>query len=441
MTSKSNYLGLIALVATVSLNSLFATHALAREKAAEQEALPLEQLRNFSDIFARIKSDYVEPQDDKTLLENAIRGMLSGLDPHSSYLDPEEYKELKIGTSGQFGGLGIQVGMEDGFIKVISPIDDTPAHRAGIKAGDLIIRLDERPVKGLSLNEAVNIMRGKPGTSINLTVVREGDNNPLSFTIKRDIIKVKSVKSRMLEHNYGYVRIATFQSQTARHLKDALQQLQKENKQPLQGLVLDLRNNPGGVLNAAAEVSDLFLEDGLIVYTKGRVKDAYFEFKAKPGDMLDQAPIVVLINAGSASASEIVAGALQDHRRAVVMGNKSFGKGSVQTIQELRNGGAVKFTTARYFTPSGRSIQAEGIAPDIELQNVKLTAVKDNGIKSIKEADLSGHLVNPVNGDADPSESDDTNGEQSALVPTDYQVNEALNLLKGLNIFRDINKS
>ena len=439
MTAQNNIFGLIVVLILVTLGGLYSNDIQALENAEETQSLPLDQLRNFSDIFARIKSDYVEPQDDKVLLENAIRGMLSGLDPHSSYLDPDEYKELKIGTSGQFGGLGIQVGMEDGFVKVISPIDDTPAAKAGIKAGDLIIRLDDRPVKGLSLNEAVNIMRGKPGTSINLTIVREGDNNPLTFTIKRDIIKVKSVRSRMLEENYGYVRIATFQSQTARHLRDALTQLQKENKQPLRGLVLDLRNNPGGVLNAAAEVSDLFLSEGLIVYTKGRVKDAYFEFKAKPGDILEDAPIVVLINAGSASASEIVAGALQDHQRAVLMGKKSFGKGSVQTIQELRNGGAVKFTTARYFTPSGRSIQAEGIKPDIELQNVKLTAVKDNGIKSIKEADLSGHLINPVNGDepADDESADDGKPRE----PGDYQINEALNLLKGLNIFRKTHKS
>ncbi|MDH5472113.1 MAG: S41 family peptidase [Gammaproteobacteria bacterium] len=410
--------------------------AYAEQTKSKSEGIPLEHLRNFSDIFARIKSDYVEEADDKTLLENAIRGMLSGLDPHSTYLDPEEYKELKIGTTGQFGGLGIQVGMEDGFVKVISPIDDTPAFRAGIKAGDLIIRLDEKPVKGMTLNDAVNLMRGKPGSEITLTIIRGDSNNPLTFKIKRDIIKVKSVKSRMLEKDYGYVRISTFQSRTASHLKEAIESLSKENKNSLKGLILDLRNNPGGVLNAAADVSDLFLNDGLIVYTKGRVQNSYFEFKAKSGDLLKDAPLVVLINGGSASASEIVAGALQDQKRAVIMGSKSFGKGSVQTIQELRNGGAVKFTTARYFTPSGRSIQADGIEPDISLDHYKLSASEDNNLNRIKEADLAGHLTNP-NGKEENQEivTDKANNQSSP--PEDYQINEALNLLKGLSIFRD----
>lgn len=407
--------------------------------APQQEGLPLEHLRNFSDIFARIKSDYVEQVDDKLLLESAIRGMLSGLDPHSTYLDPNEYKELKIGTSGQFGGLGIQVGMEDGFVKVISPIDDTPAFKAGIKAGDLIIRLDDKPVKGMSLNDAVNLMRGKAGTSIVLTIVREGETNPLTFTIVRDIINVKSVKSRLLDKNYGYVRISTFQNRTAHHLEEAIKKLKDENKAPLKGLIVDLRNNPGGVLNAAADVSDAFLNDGLIVYTKGRIENSYFEFKAKQGDVLDGASIVVLINAGSASASEIVAGALQDHKRAIIMGSKSFGKGSVQTIQELRNGGAVKFTTAHYFTPSGRSIQAEGIEPDITLQNLRLTAVEDNGVKSIKEADLTGHLQNPALQKPELHDEIIDNGSENIsddITRKDYQINEALNLLKGLNILQ-----
>lgn len=414
----------------------FTNNVYAEEKTQKEEGLPLEQLRNFSDIFARIKSDYVESVDDKELLENAIRGMLSGLDPHSTYLDPEEYKELKIGTTGQFGGLGIQVGVEDGFIKVISPIDDTPAYHAGIKAGDLIVRLNDKPVKGMSLNEAVNIMRGKPGTEITLTIARDTEKDPIIITLERAIIKVKSVKSRLLESNYGYVRISTFQSRTAHHLIDAIDKLKKENKKPLKGLVLDLRNNPGGVLNAAADVSDLFLNDGIIVYTKGRVKNSYFEFNAKSGDTLENAPIVVLINAGSASASEIVAGALQDHKRAVIMGSKSFGKGSVQTIQELRNGGAVKFTTARYFTPSGRSIQAEGIEPDIILENLKLTSVKDNGLKNISEADLSGHISNPNNNDENTSKSKSEKSDNKKEVKNDYQIIEALNLLKGLNIYR-----
>ncbi|MCW8855567.1 MAG: S41 family peptidase [Gammaproteobacteria bacterium] len=412
----------------------------AETSSTKNNNLPLEQLRNFSDIFARIKSDYVEEVDDKTLLENAIRGMLSGLDPHSTYLNPEEYKELKIGTTGQFGGLGIQVGMEDGFVKVISPIDDTPAFRAGIKAGDLIIRLNEKPVKGMTLNDAVNIMRGKPGTEITLIIIRGDNSNPLTFTIKRDIIKVKSVKSRLLEKDFGYVRVSTFQSRTATHLKEAIDSLNKKNESSLKGLVLDLRNNPGGVLNAAADVSDLFLSDGLIVYTKGRVQNSYFEFKAKSNDILNKAPIVVLINGGSASASEIVAGALQDQKRAVIMGSKSFGKGSVQTIQELRNGGAVKFTTARYFTPSGRSIQADGIEPDISLDHYKLSASEDNGLKRIKEADLTGHISNPDE-KTDPPLTDkaDESKQSNDSMPTDYQINEALNLLKGLSIYSQNN--
>jgi len=402
-----------------------------------KDELPLEQLRNFSDIFARIKSNYVEEVDDTQLIENAIRGMLTGLDPHSTYLDPDEYKELQIGTSGEFGGLGIQVGLEDGYIKVISPIDDTPAFRAGIKAGDLIIRLNGKPVKGMTLNEAVKNMRGKPGSSITLSVIREKTPDPLKFTLKRAIIKVKSVKSYLIEENYGYIRISTFQSRTAHYLLQAINDLKDENKKPLKGLVLDLRNNPGGVLNAAADVADMFINDGLLVYTQGRVKNSYFEFKAKPGDSLHNAPIVVLINGGSASASEIVAGALQDHKRAILMGSKSFGKGSVQTIQELRNGGAVKFTTARYFTPSGRSIQAEGIEPDIKLERLKLTEIKSNGLKNIKESDLSGHISNP-NGEHPAEKSKSKTSEDIKKFKIDYQIKEALNLLKGLNILSKI---
>ncbi len=358
----------------------------------DSSGLPLNELRNFSDIFARVKSDYVEDVDDKTLLENAIRGMLTGLDPHSSYLNVDEYKELKIGTTGKFGGLGIQVGMEDGFVKVISPIDDTPAFRAGIESGDLIIRLNDKSVKGMTLNDAVKIMRGDPGTDIKLTVIREGADKPLPFTVTRDIISVQSVKSRILEQDYGYIRISNFQSKTARDLVSELSNLKKENKDELKGLVLDLRNNPGGVLSAAADVSDAFINDGKLVYTKGRIANSDFEFNAKPGDIMNGSPVVVLINGGSASASEIVAGALQDHHRAVIMGSKSFGKGSVQTIQELRSGGAVKITTARYFTPSGRSIQGEGITPDIILERYKVTDSKDEASLRIKESDLSGSI-------------------------------------------------
>ena len=401
------------------------------------DSLPLDQLRNFSDIFARIKSDYVEEVSDRELLENAIRGMLSGLDPHSSYLDPDEYKDLKIGTTGQFGGLGIQVGIEDGFVKVISPIDDTPAFRAGIKAGDLIIRLDDRSVKDMSLNEAVKIMRGKPGTRIELTVMREGVDEPLKFNLKRAIIKVRSVKSHLLEAGFAYVRISTFQAKTAQHLKSEIESLISQNGGPLDGLILDLRNNPGGVLNASADVADLFIEQGKLVYTKGRVKDSFFEFKAHAGDILNDAPMVVLINGGSASASEIVAGALQDHKRGVIMGERSFGKGSVQTIQELRNGGAVKFTTARYFTPSGRSIQAEGIEPDIIVRDMQLTEQKKNGYIPIKEADLSRHISNPnekKSGMKKQKQKKTPEDEMIQRLEKDYRINEALNLLKGMHI-------
>lgn len=404
----------------------------------EAKGLPLDQLRNFSDIFSRIKTDYVEDVEDNVLLEHAIRGMLSGLDPHSTYLNPDEYNELRIGTSGEFGGLGIQVGMEDGFVKVISPIDDTPAYKAGLKAGDLIIRLDEKTVKGLTLNDAVKIMRGKPGTDIELTVVREGEDKPLSFVVTRDIIKVKSVKNRMLDPGYGYIRISNFQSRTAPQLLEAINNLKEENKAELKGLVLDLRNNPGGVLNAAAEVTDLFIDKGKLVYTEGRIDNSHYEYNAKPGDVLEGAPVVVLINGGSASASEIVAGALQDHKRAVVMGSKSFGKGSVQTIQELRSGGAVKITTARYFTPKGRSIQGAGITPDIILDKYTVTSADDDSVTRIKESDLSNHISNPTMSDEDIKKSDKTSGkdkDEKVLATEDYQLHEALLLLKGLTIF------
>ena len=403
-----------------------------------EETIPFKDLQAFSDVFSRIKSDYVESVDDEKLIEDAIRGMLSGLDPHSSYLDLEEFNDLRIGTTGQFGGLGIEVGMENGFVKVISPIDDTPAARSGVKAKDLIIRLDDKPVKGMTLNDAVKIMRGKPNTDIKLTIVREGETKPLEITITREIIRVKSVKKRILEEGYGYVRITNFQSRTSTDLLKAIADLQE--KSGLKGMVLDLRNNPGGVLNGAVGVSDAFLDDGLIVYTEGRIDDSSMKYTATPGDALNGQPLVVLVNGGSASASEIVAGAMQDHKRGIIMGFKTFGKGSVQTIQELRNGSAVKLTTARYFTPNGRSIQAEGIIPDIELRNIEVKDAKKRN-KTISEKDLTGHLNNPVNGDSsDTSKSTEEEPIQDSakLSETDYQLFEALNLLKGLNIAKSI---
>ncbi len=398
----------------------------------DDQEIPFEDLQAFTEVLSRIKSDYVESVDDKSLIEDAIRGMLSGLDPHSAYLNISEFADLKIGTTGQFGGLGIEVSMENGFVKVISPIDDTPAARAGVQASDLIIKLDDKQVKGMTLNEAVKIMRGKPNTDIRLTIVRQNEPKPLVITITREIIRVKSVKNRMLEPGYGYVRITNFQSRTATDLLKAISDLQKEAT--LEGLILDLRNNPGGVLTGAVKVSDAFINDGLIVYTEGRIDDSSHRYPATPGDSLNGAPMVVLINGGSASASEIVAGALQDHNRAIIMGTKSFGKGSVQTIQELRNGSAVKLTTARYFTPNGRSIQARGIVPDISLKTLKLSASDSNDGASFSESDLDGRLSNP-NGDKDDTDtSAKTNKDTENLAETDFQLFEALNLLKGLHI-------
>lgn len=424
---KSTYF-LVGIVLGLSLAIGHSVYAL-----KDKQDIPFEELQAFTEVFSRIKSDYVESVDDKQLIEDAIKGMLNGLDPHSSYLNTSEFSELKIGTTGQFGGLGIEVGMENGFVKVISPIDDTPAARAGIQASDLIIKLDDKPVKGMTLNEAVKLMRGKPNTDIVLTIIRDGELKPLIITITREIISVKSVKNRMLEPGYGYVRITNFQSRTTTDLLKAISDLQKQDK--LEGLILDLRNNPGGVLNGAVGVSDAFINDGLIVYTEGRIDDSSHRYLATPGDSLNGAPLVILINGGSASASEIVAGAMQDHNRAIIMGTKSFGKGSVQTIQELRNGSAVKLTTARYFTPDGRSIQAKGIVPDIELSTLSITAKDSNRKESFSEKDLQGRLSNPDGEDDTSSDANKADKKESAtLAETDFQLFEALNLLKGLYI-------
>lgn len=447
MFKKKNSLILLLGVILGVLLSIGGTVVAEREKKLAGKAkgteletvtLPYEELRTFTEVFGRIKRDYVEPVSDKKLLEDAIKGMLSGLDPHSSYLNEEQYKGLKEGTMGQFGGLGIEVTMEDGFVKVVSPIDDTPAEKAGMQAGDLIVRLDEKPVKGMSLVEAVKIMRGKPGSDLLLTVIREGEEAPLKITITRAIIKVKSVKNRILEKDFGYLRISSFQSKTGQSVVEAVAKLKKDNKDDLKGLVLDLRNNPGGVLNAAVEVSDAFLEKGLIVYTEGRIKNSQMKFNAAPGDVVKGMPVVVLINAGSASASEIVAGALQDHNRAIIMGEKSFGKGSVQTVLPASSGTAVKLTTARYYTPSGRSIQAEGIIPDIVLARVKLESLETSAFQPVKESDLSHHLENG-NGkikDKKQAKKGDKKEKDKALELRDYPLHEALTLLKGLSLSR-----
>jgi carboxyl-terminal processing protease len=437
---RQSTLILVGILLGLSLAIGHGVYALKDNQAVSLD-IPFESLQAFTDVFSRVKSDYVEGVDDKKLIEDAIRGMLSGLDPHSAFMNTAEFNELKVGTTGQFGGLGIEVSMENGFVKVISPIDDTPASRAGLKPSDLIIQLDEAPVKGMTLNDAVKIMRGEPDTDILLTIVREGESAPLEFTITREIIRVKSVKSKILEDGYGYVRIASFQSRTTTDLLKSITDLQK--KAPLKGLVLDLRNNPGGVLSGAVGVSNAFINDGLVVYTEGRIDDSSHRYTATPGDSLNGAPLIILINGGSASASEIVAGAMQDHKRAIIMGTKSFGKGSVQTIQELQNGSAVKITTARYFTPNGRSIQAKGIVPDIVLKTLRLPASDKKVLKLFSENDLSGHLSNPEDDEKVDDEQTATPKDKETienLAEVDFQLYEALNLLKGMNILSQVVK-
>jgi len=405
---------------------------MAAEPAPLKGQLPLEDLRIFTKVYDHIRKGYVEEVSDSKLLEYAIKGMLSELDPHSSYLDASSFDDLQVNTTGEFGGLGIEVGMENGFVKVISPIDDTPAQKAGIEAGDLIIKLDDKPVKGMSLNEAVKEMRGPKGSELSVTIVREGVDQPFDLVITRDTIKVQSVRSRIIEEGYGYLRIAQFQVNTGKDVVEAISKLKAEEEN-LRGLIIDLRNNPGGVLQASVEVADAFLEEGQIVYTKGRIDNADLSYTAKPGDETKGLPVVVLINDGSASASEIVAGALQDHRRAIIMGTQSFGKGSVQTVIPISEERAIKLTTALYFTPNGRSIQAQGIEPDIVVERVKVTAVKPRN--GMTEADLSGHLNNANGGEESGTKDREEQNQTESLFNRDNQVYEALNLLKGLHIF------
>ena len=420
-------------------------------------SLPIDELRSFTEIFGKIKNDYVEDVTDKKLISEAIKGMLSGLDPHSAYLDEDAFKDLQVGTQGEFGGLGIEVGMEDGFVKVVSPIEDTPAWRAGLKSGDLIIKIDDTNVKGLTLGDAVKKMRGKPKTKILLTIVRQGESEPLLFTIIRDIIQIQSVKSEVLENSVAYVRITQFQEKTGLKLAEALKKRFSEIDNDVDGIILDLRNDPGGLLNSAVAVTSAFIPaNTLVVYTEGRVRNSSMKLFSRPEHYLRSGsknyladlpektktvPMVVLINNGSASASEIVAGALQDHSRAVIMGTQSFGKGSVQTILPLNNGTAIKLTTARYFTPKGRSIQAKGITPDIVVSQA--TIKEDDESKfQVSEKDLSRALDtdNQANNN-ELLEDDSTNDvdkksiQQNSIVsPNDYQLNQALNLIKALNI-------
>lgn len=432
-------LGPFALAADEAQQNEASPQTTTQEEAQTAEAaaqpLPLDALRKFADVFGRIKQDYVEEIDDVTLINYAIRGMLSGLDPHSVYLEPSAFSDLRENTTGSFGGLGIEVGMENGFVKVIAPIDDTPAARGGVEAGDLIIQLDDTPVKGMSLSEAVEKMRGEIGTDIKLTIVRAKEREPIKLTLKRDVIQVTSVKTLPLEPSYGYVRITQFQAQTGKDFEEGLKDLNEELDK-LSGLIIDLRNNPGGVLQAAVEVADALLEEGLIVYTEGRSEVSELSYSASPGDLTNGIPIIVLIDGGSASASEILAGALQDHDRAVIMGTQSFGKGSVQNVMSLGEDYGVKLTTARYFTPDGRSIQAHGIEPDIEVNRAKLSEKQEQG--GLREADLDGHLSNG-NGEVKGESESELSGEElrkREMLAKDFQLQEALNLLKAIDILK-----
>jgi carboxyl-terminal processing protease len=446
--SKFRNIGLIALgvVAGVLLSLNFQAIA----DRATRGPLPVDELRAFTEVFGAIKQNYVEPVEDKKLITEAINGMLSGLDPHSAYLDADAFKELQVGTQGQFGGLGIEVGMEDGFVKVVSPIEDTPAFRAGIKPGDLIIRLDDTPVKGMTLADAVKRMRGKPNTEITLTISRKGEPRPIVVTLKRAVIRVQSVKSKMIEPGYGWVRVSQFQESTTEHLVRHLSNLYKQGN--LKGLVLDLRNDPGGLLYGAVAISSAFLpQKALVVSTDGRTEDAKKKFFATPDDYLrgmredvlkglpaaaKTVPMVVLVNGGSASASEIVAGALQDHKRATVIGTQTFGKGSVQTIMPLGNATAIKLTTARYYTPSGRSIQAKGITPDVIVEEPGADAQA-----RLREADLERHLENDRDAEAKRKKNAPrvTPALPAGELPKpiemgskeDFQLLQALNFLQG----------
>ena len=477
MGKKFQQMGLIALGAALGIAASLHFSAIA-DRQASALMLPVDDLRLFSEVFGRIKSDYVEPVEDKKLLKEAINGMLTGLDPHSAFLDQEAYRDLQVGTQGEFGGLGIEVGTEDGFVKVVAPIEDTPAYRAGVQAGDLIIKLDEVSLKGISLSDAVKKMRGKPNTDVKLTIVRKNEPQPLEIIVRRDVIKVKSVKAKMLEPGYGMIRITQFQEHTGENLVTALNDLYKQSNGDMKGLVLDLRMNPGGLLNSAVAVSSAFLpKNALVVYTDGRTDDAKMrltatkenyvrgafkeDFLNKLPAAVKSVPMVVLVNGASASASEIVAGALQDHHRATIVGTQTFGKGSVQTILPLPNNQAVKLTTARYYTPGGRSIQAKGIAPDIMVEDAAEARVL------LREADLQHHLsveddksaaeasakgvkptdkiiAGPANGKSatapvKPAATAKADGKDAAKVDPnakkeDLQLNAALNHLKGLPV-------
>ncbi|WP_135080127.1 S41 family peptidase [Terasakiella sp. SH-1] len=417
---------------------LLITPSFAQEAKQEDPAKTYQLLNLFSEVFEKVRTDYVEEKTDQEIIEAAIQGMLSSLDPHSSFLNADHFKDMQVQTKGQFGGLGIQVSMDpSGLVKVISPIDDTPAYKAGIKAGDLISHLDGEAVSGLTLNQAVDKMRGPVGSDITMTVRRNGEK-PFDVTITRAVIKVPSVRNR-LEGDVGYIRITSFTEQTEAGLKRAIDKFNKEKGDRLKGIVLDLRNNPGGLLDQAIAVSDAFLGRGEIVSTRSRRAEDIQRFNARPGDIADGLPIVVLINGGSASASEIVAGALQDHARALILGTRSFGKGSVQTILPLGVHGAMRLTTARYYTPSGRSIQAVGIEPDIKVELAKIEKINAGG--GTREADLRGSLRNTDDNAEERQDKADKerNGdkkEKEELV--DYQLSRALDLIEGISLYSEM---
>lgn len=441
MVSRSMRVGVLATV--IFLFSCVAT------SAGDKEKETLQLLDLFGDVFEKVKHDYVEEVSDKTLVESAINGMLTSLDPHSGYLDIKAFDEMKVQTRGEFGGLGIEVTLEGGLIKVVSPIDDTPAFKAGVQAGDYISHIDDESVTGMTLNQAVEKMRGPAGSKIKVTILREGATEPLDLTIVRDVIKIRSVRSEK-EGDVAYIRITSFSEQTAGNLKKEFLKQKKAIGKDLKGLVLDLRNNPGGLLDQAIEVSDAFLDQGEIVSTRGRDPNNAKRFNARKGDITDGLPVVVLINSGSASASEIVSGALQDHNRAVIMGTKSFGKGSVQTVIPLPGDRAIRLTTSRYYTPSGRSIQAEGIKPDIVVENAKIEALKPENVR-YSEANLPGHLVGDVekkNGksieelQSAVQNKDDKKEGKKPEVPLsehDYQLARAVDLLHGIYVFNSRN--
>ena len=444
------------MMATLAITLGVASWAQAAE-TTKNTGKTYELLNLFGEVFERIRSDYVENPEDQDLIENAINGMLSSLDPHSSYLNAKSFRDTQVQTRGEFGGLGIEVTQESGIIKVVSPIDDTPAHRAGIEPGDLITHLNRQPVVGMTLSEAVEMMRGPPGTDIVISLRRAG-REPFDVTLTRAVIRIRSVRAS-LEGEIGYVRITQFNSQTDQNLRKSVDDFYKQTGAKLRGVILDLRNNPGGLLDQAVAVSDSFLEKGEIVSTRSRRTEETQRFNAKPGDIIKGLPLVILINGGSASASEIVAGALQDHRRAIVLGTKSFGKGSVQTIMPLPGHGAMRLTTARYYTPSGRSIQAVGIEPDIEVKQARLQTVDEPARR--READLKGALdtsTRPANGTtpapaapatpatppaakpAEPAAPPMTDDEDSPAAATmspqqDYQLSRAIDLLRGLALF------